>query len=613
MPRRLTALYLPILAFLGLAYVYLPESIDDAYITLRYSRNFMQGHGLVFNPGEHVEGFSNLVWMLLLALAGKLGLSMPAVMKVGGVASGVATIAVAGRAARQWLESELAVVAVRLIIAVSSFFALWSADGLETSFYTLLVTLLVYLAASPRSSLWHLGVVAGLVALTRPEGVLFGLIVLVAVAIMRSVGDAAKLAAPFFAMAIGYELFRALYFHEWVANTAFAKVRFGPEVAAAGLRYFRSFNERSGYLLAPVAILGAMANLRSPGVRLAIAFVLAQVVFLTICGGDFMFGYRFVVPVIPCLALLAAGAVAALTPYARRVAVALLVVVTAGSGYSQFVSLPAKHISTDNLSYRASVLFDIARFVDGITGASDTVLLSEAGIIPFGTRARIVDYLGLVSPFWYVHTPRRSIDVAHVLARDPKLVILSFVVEPSGAVSPRLPEDRDIFESPQFLAQYRPIKRFDIDRATSFLNEIYYFYAPSASVIYFEVFARRAPVGGAGSATAQNAPYELARLAEAEEVRDREIGAAVDAEHDRAGEDRLADRRQPVQRERRQRGAERRRPRAHDDAAAERHAADAAIEAALEQRELEPAGDARRRRQRGRAVLGRPTERATQR
>ena len=32
---------------------------DDAFISFRYVRNLLEGHGLVFNPGERVEGYSN--------------------------------------------------------------------------------------------------------------------------------------------------------------------------------------------------------------------------------------------------------------------------------------------------------------------------------------------------------------------------------------------------------------------------------------------------------------------------------------------------------------------------------------------------------------------------
>jgi hypothetical protein len=42
---------------------------DDAYISYRYARNLSRGLGLVFNPGEKVEGYSNLLYVLLVSPA----------------------------------------------------------------------------------------------------------------------------------------------------------------------------------------------------------------------------------------------------------------------------------------------------------------------------------------------------------------------------------------------------------------------------------------------------------------------------------------------------------------------------------------------------------------
>jgi hypothetical protein len=41
---------------------------DDAFITFRYADNLVRGHGLVFNAGERVEGYTNFSWTLWTAL-----------------------------------------------------------------------------------------------------------------------------------------------------------------------------------------------------------------------------------------------------------------------------------------------------------------------------------------------------------------------------------------------------------------------------------------------------------------------------------------------------------------------------------------------------------------
>lgn len=40
--------------------------IDDAFISFRYADNLAAGKGLVLNPGQRVEGISNLLWTVSL-------------------------------------------------------------------------------------------------------------------------------------------------------------------------------------------------------------------------------------------------------------------------------------------------------------------------------------------------------------------------------------------------------------------------------------------------------------------------------------------------------------------------------------------------------------------
>src|SRR6266516_600100 len=51
----------------------MPFASEDAYITFRYAWNFARGAGAVFNPGEHVFGYTSAPWMAWLALGLRLG------------------------------------------------------------------------------------------------------------------------------------------------------------------------------------------------------------------------------------------------------------------------------------------------------------------------------------------------------------------------------------------------------------------------------------------------------------------------------------------------------------------------------------------------------------
>jgi len=73
-----------VLAFHARSYSFLT---DDAFISFRYARNLSHGAGLVFNPGEPaVEGYSNFLWVLVLAGLDRLGLAPESVANALGSA-----------------------------------------------------------------------------------------------------------------------------------------------------------------------------------------------------------------------------------------------------------------------------------------------------------------------------------------------------------------------------------------------------------------------------------------------------------------------------------------------------------------------------------------------
>jgi hypothetical protein len=62
---------------------------DDAYISFRYAANFLAGKGLVYNAGEHVEGYTNFLWVLIIALfKGLFGLDFIFTSRLLGVLAG---------------------------------------------------------------------------------------------------------------------------------------------------------------------------------------------------------------------------------------------------------------------------------------------------------------------------------------------------------------------------------------------------------------------------------------------------------------------------------------------------------------------------------------------
>jgi arabinofuranosyltransferase len=480
------------LVFVVLSYVYFPESIDDAYITLRYSKNLLLGNGPVFNVGERVEGYSNFFWMLLLALFGWFGMHMEMAMKVLSFASGLGVLALVWRFAVDNFKSGAAITSAVILLATSSFFAVWSVDGLETMFYTMLLTALVYLLTANKRNPLLIGIIAGLVALTRPEGIMFSLIAIACLKYKDGYVSGLKALGLVAIAAGGYELFRIDYFGEFVSNTAIAKVHWSIDESLEGLRYLISFNAESGYLILPAAIVGAAASLRNSRQGIPVIFVLAQVLFLMVSGRDFMYGYRFMIPVIPCMALLcASGIEIAHERFNRNFALIALIIVASSQAFSTYTALPKKHIGLDNLTFRNSFLFDIAGFFARNSGPDDWILLSEAGIIPYYADAKIRDYMGLVSPYNFVYQPNHMIRSDYLFSVRPKFVLISFVEAEDGSIHPRMHVEAQILLNSKFSSSYRAVRDFDFSRDASFTNALYYAYSPKKiKRVFYTVFER---------------------------------------------------------------------------------------------------------------------------
>lgn len=161
-------------------------TIDDMYISLRYARHLAEGHGLLWNINEApVEGYSNFSFVLLGALAIKLGWDPVFILKSLGVLGLFFSSVGLFLLTRLWVNTYLAILpAVSFLVYRGQI--LWSVSGLETSVYqSLLIFSLYFLLrglgynshpqkrVSPHASyLLIAAIVMIAMALTRNEGVL---------------------------------------------------------------------------------------------------------------------------------------------------------------------------------------------------------------------------------------------------------------------------------------------------------------------------------------------------------------------------------------------------------------------------------------------------------
>ena len=445
---------------------------DDSFIAFRYADNLARGRGLVFNPGERVEGYTCLFWVLLLAAVARAGLDVVAWSHVLGALAAAATVlATAGLAWRVTPPSpRWAHLVGPILVAAHPAFALWGGSGMETTLFTLLVTGAT-LAWVRQPGGATSGVLLALGAMTRPEGVLWGAAFAVD-QLRHGLRRWAWLVAA--AVLVVPQLFwRLAYYGYPVPNTFYAKVGGGLAAVGSGLDYLAAFlGPGGGAVLGALAALGIAADREHRALWLTlVGLVGAYVVWV---GGDVFPMHRFLVPVLPVLAALAAAGVAA--GWERLGArTASMAVAFVGVG---LVFLYARELERAEFTAAASTrLCTVARGVAGYlareTRPEEPIAAMGVGVLAYYGDRPVVDMLGLTD----VHIAHRDVpmgtgvrghekyDADYVLSRRPAFVVLpsrealiDFVTWSAGAETartfPGLPALDDMASNPRFRADY---------------------------------------------------------------------------------------------------------------------------------------------------------------
>jgi len=419
--------------------------VDDAGISMAYAVNLAHGHGLVAEAGRApVEGFSNPSWVALLAVLTKIGLfgrvsllGLPDyVVVVKGLALALHSVVLVALAVV--IRRVLTVVrgtappfglflgcwaATGLLLAANPSYVIWMGSGLENPLLAAAVALMaaVSTTAVPRPSpraMVALGSLAGLAALTRPDGAIYA-VVLVAVPLLaqgvarRQRAHLATWGFGSFACIFGaYVVFRLAYFGMLVPNTAIAKHqelppltnvdRLGDVMHALGVAVFVA------YCGCVAAFVVARRNRNDAAMRVFAAGLVPLVTAIAayvVLAADWMAEMRFLTPAWPLLAVatVLGGAQLVALAHSResRVVFAVLIVGAAAialPGWARrtndFRAEPTAPLCRVGIRYGQHLAF-VARTL-GRDEESLKVASPDIGGMLLATDVHIVDLAGLI-------------------------------------------------------------------------------------------------------------------------------------------------------------------------------------------------------------------------
>ncbi|PCC70492.1 hypothetical protein SAMN02745121_06589 [Nannocystis exedens] len=426
---------------------------DDAYISFRYAWNLAQHGALEYNLGERVEGYTNFLWVVVLALGTCLGALpealAPWLTQLGALAGAAATVVLvrALRGASGWTPADLI---PAMLLAAAPEYVVWAHGGLETSWAA--ASTIAAMAATASGRWRAAGLATALAGLTRPDAVLPIGVFVATWSIghvlggrrdrLPSLREAAMAAALAGGPLLGHLLWRWTYYGEWLPNTWAIKQHGRLLRDTFGVAYVTAW--ASALRLVWLAPLALLLRARHAALALPIAAVLA---YAWSVGGDFMAYGRFLM----VATALTAGAVGwllveagerLLGPRGPATATGVGIALAAVLGVmSRERLLKDRATPTGWLDGRWEGVTAMDRFARERVAAGtwfkehvpeDIVIsVGAAGALPYASRLRAVDVYGLVDrwPREVEVRPQVKARPGHqlmapqavILARDPDL------------------------------------------------------------------------------------------------------------------------------------------------------------------------------------------------
>ena len=425
-------------------------TVDDAFISFRYSESLAAGRGLRFSAhAEPVEGFTSPAWVAIGALFLVCGLDVVVMSKLAGVAACLGTSFLLWRTFQSWWPEWKG----KPLAALPPAMFLWHPDtavhavsGMETALHALLVVALalcfVRLADDPRPHKARTFALVGLaLGLTRPDG---NLLVLVSTAALAwaNRGRSQRWLRPWLGWYVlpgaCYFLLRAWYFGHWLPAPFHVKVLLDDLPGDSGRVAVGSFcwNNLSVVGLAACALPALRLVPTSEtgdalrGARAAFSLGIALFVAFYFIPRHIMgYNHRFLFPILPMLLLLAAFGLTNVYRWLTRLKAheLLAVCITAlpVAWYFTDFTLAWTRVRFGRLAYQSILERGHVPFAERLRAIDPSgrsiVAVQDAGAIPFISGWNSIDLCGLNDET----IAFSGLDTSEIAARQVDVVVLN--------------------------------------------------------------------------------------------------------------------------------------------------------------------------------------------
>lgn len=438
------------------ALYYYPFLSDDALISLRYADRLIDGNFLTWNDGENVEGYSNLLWILMNAALGLFGIDLIVSVRLLGFVS-VSLIPVLFFYDRIYKKGK-SIDDLWLGAAFYSFSApviVWAIGGLEQPLLMLLYALSIFLlprffaeSSSPKNILL-LALTFSLMILTRPDTPLFIIAFTIAFILHGSpllnkqkIITLLKILSFPIAVFIGQLTFRIIFYNDILPNTAYIKITPSGNHLFHGLEYVFG----ALFFMLPFSVLAfkqlftSSKYKSSPEYLYILIFLILYIPYLIFIGGDLFPAYRHISVVVVAflwlildsnhhVKLFLSGLERYFGKAVKPFLLPLLLVLFIGLQYINTASRRARGERWEWIGKELGITLKQA-----FSDSQPLVAVTAAGCIPYWSELPSLDMLGLNDKHIAKHRPvdlgdgilgHEHGDGEYVLSRQPDLIIFS--------------------------------------------------------------------------------------------------------------------------------------------------------------------------------------------
>jgi hypothetical protein len=346
------------------------------------------------------------------------------------------------------------------------------------------------------------GVLLGLLALTRPDGILFTWALSIGFILRQYFLSQAKTNEqgnfglkmrnvifssfkPLFllnliviAFFVGQLIIRLNYYGEWVPNTALVKIGFTVKRLISGSAYVVRMLLVFLPFLFTLFFLWPKLNVKYKAeFAFLLSIIIVESAYLAAIGGDIFPGFRHVLPLIPLLCILSGMVITLVIDRSRWFDQSLryttvFIVVVAAVFYLQFISSHNVKAKEERWEWTQRAIAETLR--NGFHEQHPLIATTAAGTVPFYTKFPALDMLGLNDYYLPRHRPpdfgsgflaHELGDATYYMKVQPDIILFYG----SGERLPYFRAEKDLFERRDFQEDYQQVKmKFKMDYSLPF-------------------------------------------------------------------------------------------------------------------------------------------------